>query len=226
MKRVAGLGLLLVVLVAGCRQKLDVDSAELIRTPEAARTAMKEVLDVAGPLIQKSLDGEELTGEDRARLASRLPTLNGLVQYDPKAFGPLAVRGKILILLNQPDRALESCAVAVGLLPAEPTREESIAAAECRFDISTVYFTRRDFDKAEIELREALRIVPDDLRYRLSLVQLLMEARRTDAAREELDKAAARRPDHPGVKRLRELLSEAASPSSDPKAEGTAPASP
>jgi tetratricopeptide (TPR) repeat protein len=211
----------LAALCVGCRPTFDGKEAEIIRNAGHYQEVLARVeRDTKGPLEAMEL-GDPLGAEGLDALHKSLPRARGLVAFDPKAFGPRLILAKILRALNQPDEAMEQYLLAVGLTPRDLSPAQAAALAGCHADMSAIHFGRRELGRAEDELREALRLAPDSLIYRINLVQVLLEARQKEEAKKILAEAEKISPQSQGVKAMKALLGQGDSPSSPPKSGGS-----
>lgn len=213
--------LLLIPALAGCRQEWPPNPKPVLIGSDADYAeSLKKVEDLTKRPFERYENDIPLSGDDFTMLQIAHVHVLGMINYNPDAFGPRVILAKLLRAINSLDQAIAAYQEAIKLQPFNPSPAQSAVIADIRSDLAELYFNRREFEKAEDEFREAMRMRPSDVGYRLGLVQVLLEARRTDEAKRELAEAERQDAKHPGVAALKVLISGGSS-SSSPKAGGT-----
>lgn len=189
--------------MTGCRKQLPGNPEPLaIRDKEHYFQVWEEVKkETERPLLMYE-ENQPLTGDDHTLLQQAHPKVLGLIKHKPLSFPPRVIYAKLLRASNSPDRALPAYLEALDVVPENPPQEYLDIMAECHADVAEIYFGRKELAKAEDELREALRIRPNTLRFMLQLVQVLLDSGQTEPAREQFQAAKKLAPENPGVKSL------------------------
>lgn len=215
--------------MTGCRKQLPGNpEAIAIRDKDHYFQVWEEVKkETERPLLMFE-ENKPLTGDDHTLLQQAHPKVLGLIKHKPLSFPPRVIYAKLLRASNAPERALAAYLEALDVVPENPPQEFVDIMAECHADIAEIYFGRKELAKAEDELREALRLRPNTVRFMLQLVQVLLDSGQTEPARRLFSEAKKLSPENPGVKSLG-LLFESPSEggtSSSPKAGETRMESP
>lgn len=215
--------------MTGCRKQLPGNpEAIAIRDKDHYFQVWEEVKkETERPLLMFE-ENKPLTGDDHTLLQQAHPKVLGLIKHKPLSFPPRVIYAKLLRASNAPERALAAYLEALDVVPENPPQEFVDIMSECHADIAEIYFGRKELAKAEDELREALRLRPNTVRFMLQLVQVLLDSGQTEPARRLFSEAKKLSPENPGVKSLGLLFESPskAETSSSPKAGETRMESP
>lgn len=198
---------LILVLMAGCRTDWPGNQApELIQNDGEYGRVWRELQEMTERPLSRFEKGEPLSGDDLTLISWAFPKAKGLVAFKPNDFASRVILAKLHRAAAQRQEAMSAYKEALAVVPSRPTPAEVAVLASLHSDMAGIFFTQREFDPAEDSLREALRLAPASVPYRIQLVQVLLEARRTEEARRVLAEAEKLNPKSSGVKAMKALL--------------------
>lgn len=157
------------------------------------------------PLLRYETN-EPLSGDDMHLLEQAHPKILGLIKDKPQSFPPRVIYAKLLRASNAPERALPAYLEALAVAPENPPADFRMIMAECHADIAEIYFAKKQLGEAEAELRKALKLSPQTVKFMLSLVQVLLEDGQKEAAKSVYQEAKKLAPASAGVKSLGQLF--------------------
>jgi tetratricopeptide (TPR) repeat protein len=213
--------------LAGCRTEWPGSQApELIQNEGEFGRVWRELQEMTERPLSRFEYGEPLSGDDLTLISWAFPKAKGLVAFKPNDFASRVILAKLHRAASQRQEAMSAYKEALAVVPSRPTRAEVAVLASLHSDMAGIFFTQREFNPAEDSLREALRLAPSSVPYRIQLVQVLLEARQTGEARRVLAEAEKLNPKSNGVRAMKALLgaqpaSREASASSSPRGEET-----
>ncbi|MFM9873543.1 MAG: tetratricopeptide repeat protein [Fimbriimonadaceae bacterium] len=150
-----------------------------------ADAKVKELTELATKPIQKYITNAELTDADKTSLATALPIIDQIIQYDPVTINSYNLKGKCLAALGRTVDAKAAYLDGISLSVPRDDDTSKLIRSDTYTELAKIHVQENDFKSAELAAKNAIATQDTDPAPHVILGRIYAQQKKKQLAQDE-----------------------------------------
>lgn len=181
----------------------------VVETQEAFIEGMNVAESLSKVAFQKDIAGEPITKEDQENLRKAAIQLDALGRFRPHNIATFLGAGKAYRIVGDDELAKARFRQAIDNEIFDQSENGKLSVAEASYELSQLLVLSNELDKAKVAAEKAIALVPVSAIYVTARASVLVQMKRYDDARKDLQLALKIDPNLRPAQRLLKLIADA-----------------